>query len=402
MKSKKNLNAIFAAAAILAGSFYAYYEGYIPKVGQGRKIAEELKLQIQGLQGNKIEQKIVELISNNSILNRLPTARQAEIKASLQDSFDNEVDLNFTYEDLTATTDDGMGVVEIIKPKLIVNSTTNPTQSFEVTLPQLNIAKNSNGKPHYYYSSKGEINIESTDKNSKAKTKILTIIYDKNNSELEFKDGYISLQKMEASNIKFVEGRGGTTIFSIGEINNQTTQSKQNDKIEIANKASYKNIVLGDMIKLFVGNIPPANVDINYAYTGEDALNMQKTAGFEGKLQVHNLAVKFDDSGVEADANLDFKKQNVKNIPYGSAEVRFTNYAKLISYITKYYPVSAEEAANFQKFIMAVGADEGQDISFDLKLDGTDKLVINGKSQQEFEKTFDKYFPKEEAKNERE
>ena len=50
---------------------------------------------------------------------------------------------------------------------------------------------------------------------------------------------------------------------------------------------------------------------------------------------------------------------------------------------------------------MEVGADEGENISFDLHFDGTNKPSINGKSNKEFMAIYNKHFIKKaEAKNE--
>lgn len=376
--SKKALKAVLLGVVVLAGIYYACHEGFIPGIGQGRKDADELKAKIEALQGEAIEPALVNFIKDNSILSKLPKPDLLPIDSKWQDSLQKDFDMNFSYEGLETGSEKGVGTVTIENPKINIISK-DGKKDFDVKMQALKVSEQ---KGQYKYTAEGDIEIWADLQHNGVKGKIFVIRTAANSVEIiQGKDGQAA-QHILANNVKLMEGRSGTTLLSLSEIDVATARQPGAYKA----KASYKGLMPGDMIKLFIGKTDPVDINLDYSYTGQPGTN-------EGKLHVEDISVKMADSATYAKAELEFRKGNGHNLPYGAAHVRFDNYKKMLVLLIRYYSIPPEALTNLQKFIMESGADEGDDISFDLHFDGTKNPTINGKPKKEFMRIYNKNFP---------
>ena len=397
-KSKKALTSVLLAVVVSAGGYYVYDQGFIPGIGgHGHKSAELLKLKIEAMEGRNIDSQVYGMITDSSIISRLPESQQDSLRKNLKAIIDHDIDIIFSYTEIETKADGSSEAVEITSPKLSVVSTSEKGKSYDMDLvmPTLTIKQKGNDASDFILIPEGDVDLLADLMKTGKKSKTFSLKYSKASAELKFENGYTSTQNFSAEGVKLVEGRGGTTLVAIGSINSETEQKHDGNKVMMSTKAAYSKIEPGDMIKLFVGNIPPADVKLDYNYEGNEPQKGIADKNLAGDLDINELSVKFGDAGFESNADIEFKKENNALLPYGDVDVKFINYPKVLGLLAKYYPIKPDEMKSVSNFLMETGADEGNDASFEINFNGTQKPSINGKSQDEFEAVLQKYFPSE-------
>ncbi len=418
-KSSKAV-AIFAGVFIIAGAaFAAYQTGVIPGFGAGNKVASQLKADIESAKGGNIKNRVLGFYKNNPSM-------PAELKDTLIKSISEGADMSFDYAALKTSSGEGKGTVEIDAPKLSVKSATPgaKAESIEIRAKKLFISRDVNDASHYFFHSDGNLEFY-IDAMSATPTKLFSVTADTPYNEFkispDMQSGYM---KSSAKNVKFIEGRGNTVLAIIGESYMESERKNNAGKLDIWGKLSFKNIAPGDMIKIMLGQIEPLNINMDYAYNGDDykdqfvkMMDYPKTEQenrvkamqdpnfkpaaatppefkpFDGTLKLNDLSVLMGNAGFVAKANLVFKKDNPKVIPVGTATVKIAQYQKLIDYFKKFFPIPQEQVDNSIKFLSEIGQNSNGDIIIDVKMDGTDNILVGGKTEEQIRVIEQKYYP---------
>ncbi len=389
-KHKKALTSVLLAAVIFAGGYYVYDQGFLPGAGNGKKSAERLKAKIETLEGENIENNLVDFLSGNDVISRIYGLQGDRKKASLKEKFEKDIDVIFTYAQLETTTEHGNGVVKVVSPKISVVSTGKEGRDYDITIPALYIAQDDKDSGHYLYRVEGDIDVQ-TDVNGE-RVKLFVLKYGSIKAEMKLNNERAEYSKISGNDLQLTEGRSGTMLVSADAFNSETTQKIEGEKLVSHTKSSYSNIAPGEMIKLFIKNIEPVDIDLDYI-SEEPLIESTDKMALSADLKINDLSVKMAGAGLESNAHLKYNPVNDNIAPQGDVYAKFAQYHKVLTILQKYYPVKPEEMRSVANFLMEIGADEGEDASFDLKFDAKGKMLINGKTEAEFKKIYERNFP---------
>lgn len=412
-EEKKNSNkalAIFAAIFIVAAAaFGAYKYGLIPGFGEGNKVAQELAADIQTLKGENVKGQLIALIEAKSAQSKLTPEQKAQFTKDLNEAFAT-TRIGFDFASLLPSSGDGKGTVDINSPKLVIGSTTD-TNAIEIASSKFIVSRSVADKNNYFSRVVGPIDVTMSGKTTQ---KLASITTDQFDNEVKLDDeGNVKFSKSAIKKLAVLEGRGGTVLFTVEEINAEGSQVEADGKLDAYVRTNIKNIVPGDMLKAMLGAIEPITINLDYAYKGEDyndyisrmagnvesaEADSQKIKAFDGSLTVKDVSILMGTAGISGNANLEFKKDNEKAIPTGVINVKIAQYQKLIDYFKKFFPIPQDQIDRSVQFFSEIGTNAGGDISVVVKLDGTEKIMIGDKTMEEVKAIQDKYYPSPKVK----
>jgi hypothetical protein len=418
-RNNKKLIVVIIVVLIVAVGYTAYKTGIIPGIGAGNQTARELKTEIENLKGKNLGVKYSQIMEQFFPLDMMPAAEKDQIKSGMSKMIEAT---DFSYASLTAKSDGSTGIVEINSPVVRQNMPEFGMGSLEYDYPKITVSKTAENPNHYRLDIPG--NIEMFSEAEGKKQKLFTIASETYSSEFTIANNKISGLKSNARNMSFIEGRGNTTLFKIAEMNFDFYSRGNETAADNGMKLSVNNLIPGDMIKLMLGSIEPISINIDYAYKGENvgralqelmaypdkqALEAQKAAKdpnykpqnlpepvikpFDGELKVSNFSLLMGGAGFSATANLQFKKEAPEPMPFGEVTLKLAQYQKLLDYLKKFMPVPQEQADKAIKFFGEIGENANGDIIVSIKFDGTENVLVGGKTMQQLEALEDQYYP---------
>jgi len=330
--SKKTLVAILSAGAVLAVSYFIYHQSFIPGLASNRKIADELKKEITALKGNGIEDEFISFVNANSAFASLPGSPAAKLNG-------DDIDINLIYKDLETSTDGKQGIVHIIAPELEIYSV-KEKRSYFITAEKFAISKSAADRSKVNIWVEGAVDIFSGKQDSKDKTKTLSLTQAANNIELTFDGQKVTGQKIDVTDMELLEARSNMRIFTIKKITGNSSETEQDGKFVFSSATEYEGVAIGDMLKLFVGDLAPFSIKLNYDFSAAE----NKT----GALNIKKSTIVQADAALELEGKLEFKADNEANMPHGMLDVKLINYPKIISLFGNYYHLQPQDAENFR------------------------------------------------------
>jgi hypothetical protein len=419
---------IVALAVLAGGSLYAYKAGYLG-LGDGAQAETELKSDIDSLKGEGLKSFIMKYAKQSSFNQYLSAEDVAKSNAELE-SFFADATVGFDYATIVTSTQGEKVVADLTDVKLTFVK--EPISGYALT-PKTKVSRLIDNKNHYYFESPGITDIY--EGRGDAVKKLGSISSATSNSEIILNNaGEVEYSKSQATDVKIIEANGGTTLVTIGELFAEAKGTIDGEKLDVFARTNYKNIVLGDMIKIFVGNLEPISIGMDYAYKGDNFIGKiskvleakknileQKSeavataesaqytgqAGsvipdnatpveaekisFNGDLKVNDISFLIGQAGVVANASLAFSEANAQAIPSGEVVLKINKFPDLIALVTKFMPIPQESIDNGVALLREIGKQENDNFTFTIKLDGTENVLIDGKTLSEVGVIFNKY-----------
>lgn len=399
---------------LIIGAFaYAYTKGFIPGFGgQEKQVANELKQDIQNIQGNKIEGKVAQYLNSHFEEDEYSSPEQKQEAKKLVKELTDGVNLNFQYDKIEEVKMNGAGAVKIISPSLAIDAI-QKGESGTIRFSSIEIGRALNDPNHYFYKDSGDFQF--LENSAAGQQKVFGINYQSELGEIRLNDaGEVEYAKGGAKNLEIVEGRGNTVLLKIAETKSEHTIITDGDQIDAQMMVEYNNIEPGDMIKMMVGAIEPISIKMDFDYKGHNPnialMNIENSSKgqldkiqralkgekvddietstdakeFNADLKINNFSILMGDGGFIVNGGLSANDSAIP-MPKGDVKVTFANYRKFLKYITKFFPMPQTEIDHGIAMMKSVGTEAGDDIIFDVKFDGTENVKIGGKTMEEIE-----------------
>lgn len=393
---------------LAAGLFYATQNGLLDD--SKAAATKELKADIEALEGPNIEQKIVSYFSGQI---EGDTVASKEEKQEFKEAIDQAAidnDVNFAYESLTDLDVLDKAAVKIASPSITAKDSVSG-EEFKITASGVEVRRDLSNPNHFTYKETTPIEIYTGALGDAEK--VFVINYETDGTEIRLSDaGEIEYAKGSARNVEFL-GNGGALLFKIREVSTEQINKVNGDKVSQSLNMAYNGIEPGDIVKIMFGQIEPLGLKMDFNYNGDklskaysnyaqqsdnnmrniqDALagkkivplEDQKLEAFEGDLNLNNFSFLMGDAGIKANGDVTFAGDVIPQ-PTGSVELVLTNYEKLISFGNKFMPMPQSEIDKGINFLKEIGQENGDDIIFNLSLNGAEEMRVGGKTMEEVE-----------------
>ncbi len=401
---KGKLVGIILAVAVIGGGIFAYTKGLIPGVGAGNQVAEEVKQEVEALQGEGFNEGIKKVFDAN-FRPVLDEEQQKEFDEGFN-KFIASLDYNFSYKEIKTITEPGKGGVEITDAVLSFKSPEGANAGeAEQRTAKVIILRDVNDPGRYVIDIPTPVEYYADFMGQKQKIAVLES--EQYTSELKLNDANeVEVIKSVTKNLVIKEARGNTVLAKIAESGGDFTTRKTGEDAKTALNFYITNFEFGDMAKLMLGPIEPVSMKFDADYNGTSLgsvisrlaeLDSRKQAArkegkeepaeekveFDADIKVKEFSLFMGESGVKSLADLKFGDSEKREVPKGEASISIVKHRKLLDFIQKSFGVAAADFEKFIAFAKEIGEEKGDDIVVKIKFDGTDNVLIGGKTPEE-------------------